>query len=528
MKRLALLPLLALLAAAPVSGQTAVRLLDVDDNHDTGRESSSPHHFLVLGERVVFIAQEPGTGNEVWASDGTPAGTELLRDACPGFCSSGAELLGAESGLAWWAASPDEHTDEENLWRTDGTRAGTAAVLAGGSPLRLGTDIAPWSHAFLGGVLYVSACGERLGCGIWRTDGTAAGTRLAIDRKPLDMAAAGGQLFFLADGRLWASDGTEAGTRNLAGVPLETGELVAAGARIFFFARRNGEEALWTSDGTAAGTHPLLRLPASGGFPRFGLPGEEAILFKVFGNRLYFVADDGLQGEEIWVSDGTPKGTRRVTGLAADHPFDPLLDARDLEETGGRLVFLASDGLGTGVWVTDGRPQSTTLLREICPGACSFADRDLAQAGGRVFFVADGNELWNTDGTPAGTRKIRAFVSLHSLRPLLGGVVFVAATPEAGIEIWRSNGTAAGTRPLTAFGEGESPSAFQPAATPGGKIFFSGFSRYGDDSGSTTGARRGWPRTSRARTGARSLACSARPAAAWSSTAAKTTGRCCG
>jgi len=87
---------------------------------------------------------------------------------------------------------------------------------------------------------------------------------------------------------------------------------------------------------------------------------------------------------------------------------------------GGETVFFtANDGVsGDEVWATDGTADDTRLVRDIRPGqagACSqprlwFENVWMAGVGDQVFFPADdgetGAELWMSDGTAEGTRLV--------------------------------------------------------------------------------------------------------------------------
>lgn len=113
--------------------------------------------------------------------------------------------------------------------------------------------------------------------------------------------AMGGTLFFLAGrtdglGRLWRSDGTAAGTRVVASLDpaASPSGLTAIGSSLFFVASsaEHGREP-WKSDGTAAGTRLMADIaPASLSSIPWG--------FTPSGPLLYFSASDGVSGRELW------------------------------------------------------------------------------------------------------------------------------------------------------------------------------------------------------------------------------------
>jgi ELWxxDGT repeat protein len=154
---------------------------------------------------VVFFGGSDGVhGHELWKSDGTAAGTVMVKDIKPGADSSFAEPLGVLGGMLLFQAADLEHGIE--LWKTDGTEAGTTLVK----------DIWPGSPAFgwsepgeaivANGVLYFAATDELHGREVWRSDGTAAGTYMLADvfpgggsSNPRRLTFAGDRIYFEAD-----------------------------------------------------------------------------------------------------------------------------------------------------------------------------------------------------------------------------------------------------------------------------------------------------------------------------------------
>jgi ELWxxDGT repeat protein len=131
--------------------------------------------------------------------------------------------------------------------------------------------------------------------------------------------------------------------------------------------------------------------------------------FTNVNGTLYFVANDGTTGYELWKSDGTSAGTRLVrninSGGNSSYP-------RYLTNVSGTLFFSADDGTkGHELWKSDGTPGGTVLVRDIRPasGGINFGSypRHLANVNGTLFFAANdgtrGYELWKSDGTSTGT-----------------------------------------------------------------------------------------------------------------------------
>jgi ELWxxDGT repeat protein len=478
----------ALLAVLPLRAQTASLVRDIVQipSSPSSTPSALPQGLLAFHGKLLYSAQEPTSGQELWVSDGEGRGTRLLADFCPGRCSSEPRLLGA-SGSAVFGIEHRGHfpgDDDYFLWRSDGTREGTYLLPSTDDAVSLFFDGDVGADtAMVGNVLFSSGCSHASGCGLWRSDGTAAGTRLlqpsdASGYSAFNLTAVGRRLYYAVQRTLWYTDGTAAGTHQVQTFSSYPRLLAALGDKLFFVAPGTAGDELWTSDGTAAGTRALTSFQAPS-------PFDQTYWLKPLGGQVYFVADDVTHGAELWASDGTATGTRQVTEMGYFNPFghdenDPFeetgLLASNLELLGSRLVFWATDGVdGFRPWSTAGTPESTAPL---CSG-CSFSNRraSLVKAGTRLLFpakdVAHGNEIWSTDGTAAGTALLRDLCpgpcdgARSEPVPLLGAAFFVAVPSQSSgtSELWRSDGTVQGTRLFSTPGGAD-------LAAIGSRLFF--------------------------------------------------------
>ena len=197
---------------------------------------------------------------------------------------------------------------------------------------------------------------------------------------------------------------TLAGTLPIRQHLIAPGDLSPIGAIALFI---EGQNPLWRTDGTPAGTRKLYEWRANA----YG----STFLFELtaVGQRLFFVVErDTRLGTELWVSDGSRKGTRLLRdvnpGRASSRP-------RGLTVDGSNLLFVANDGVhGVQIWRTDGSRHGTARLTDLPEGRIW----PLAPCGGTLYFPFTdnrGTELWARSGHPARSVVSRTW---HEVRPV--------------------------------------------------------------------------------------------------------------
>lgn len=333
------------------AGGTAV-LMDINTGN-AGADSSNPGNFYLLNNNtVLFTATDASHGKEIWTTNGTPLSTFMLKDINPGTAGSTTFSLQIAPGIftqvgvfnsfhtfnnkAYFMAT--DGTTTSQMYSTDGSILNTAFVkdiVPGASfSFVLLVDAVNLPNKFIFPVSDFTGRSE-----LWSSDGTQGGTNLFksfIQTGP-------GQSAFIAIP--FSVDFTNA-TVNQA---------LFQGDKFFFTARTpaDGYE-LWISDGVdATVAHTHLVKDINGG-TNDGI-SNAFLSFTYTSSALFFPADNGTNGVELWKSDGTSAGTNMVadiiTGPDSSNPnMDFLL-------VNGKVVFQATNGdspTETDLYAVDG------------------------------------------------------------------------------------------------------------------------------------------------------------------------------
>jgi ELWxxDGT repeat protein len=367
---------------------------------------------------LLFEGHDAGSsGLELWKSDGSPAGTVLVKDIRPGSgVGSDMGLLTPVGAVLFFRANDGTHGAE--LWRSDGTTSGTHLVKdirggVNGADLRLLTNV--------GGTLYFGA-NDGTGLTLWKSDGTEAGTVPVkngppgpVPSTPVTIADVNGIAFFQAfrDSStlsLWKTDGSAIGTTVIADVDpthqCQPGMLFTmnVGGMVFFASGTTSTGCeLWKSDGTAAGT-ALVRDITVGPAGSLVNPVGGVNLNGTF----LFPASDGSTGFELWRSDGTAAGTVLVKDIRPG-PLGSVPSLMAASTTAAFFVVSTADSYSE-LWKSDGTEPGTALVKEINPGMNGSYPGCLRVVNDSLFFRADdgtsGYEPWQSDGTGDGTSRI--------------------------------------------------------------------------------------------------------------------------
>ena len=260
----------------------------------------------------------------------------------------------------------------------------------------------------------------------------------SMSSDPRHFTKAGNWVYFTVNSQeLWRTDGTAAGTTRITTLLLpnsfDNRPFMASMGDVLYFAATDGVSGyeLWKTHGTGAVRVKDILPGPSGSLP---------IDMRISGGALYFMTNDGVSDVDLWRSDGTEAGTVKV----ADLPASYLSSSRNwLTPYDGGVAYVAANGTTNELWFARGE-ETAFLKSSVAVSYGSEAHPAMAVAEGKLFFPARGDsgrtELWQTDGTPTGTRRVATvYIDVATNTPLVpagDALYFVSSDPVHGRELW--------------------------------------------------------------------------------------------
>lgn len=334
-----------------------------------GSQGSDPKEFTVVGSTMYFTADSPGSGRELWKTDGTAAGTKMVHNiASPAGVGSNPADLTLFNGKLYFTA--DDGLKGRELWTTDGTPAGTKIVR----DIQFGTGHSnPSELTVAGNKLYFAATNALSGREIWSSDGTTNGTALLKDiattgsglnsSNPQQLTAVGDNLYF-------------------------TAQTFATGRELYRFDPNVFNNVLMVRDvlGGAASSNPTE--------------------LTAVGQTLYFAAKNSEGVGRLWKTNGIYVGTVAVQG---PNPASPINNPHELTNFNGKLYFAGTTLAGTELYTSNGTASGTKIVKDIRLGQASSSPSALTVINDRLSFSADdginGREHWQVNA--AGVASLR-------------------------------------------------------------------------------------------------------------------------
>ncbi len=292
---------------------------------DGNSSNDSPIKGIATEKILFFLAETPGTGEEIFRTTGTEVGTILLKDIKPGASESNIRFLGVIGDKVLFSAN-------------DGINGFT----------------------------------------LWSSEGTESSTRPVENEDPIELSPFGSlrSLVFKED--------------------------------LYFRGDRGQGSELYKYD-AQTGLITLVREINQ----EVSNDGSGPFRFAAARDHFYFTADDGINGRELWQSDGTPEGTELVRNISGGDTSTNIIEMKTIENS-NTLVFVADDGVnGTELWISVGPGNFTYLVKDITPGedGSTIELMDLAGELEDLFYFTVLDDrfrqvLWRTNGSEEGTEKV--------------------------------------------------------------------------------------------------------------------------
>lgn len=227
---------------------------------------------------------------------------------------------------------------------------------------------------------------------------------------------------------LYRSDGTSKGTYMLKDIfagseGSNPNFLATLGNTVLFSAYDGHGYALWKTDGTVTGT-----VKTNGGSPNANYQGPNPTPARI-GSVLFYISMD----HKLWRTNGSNAGTYPLTDRFLDF-FGP--SPQKLAVLNGYVYFSADDGKhGFELWRSNGTVHGTGLFADVVPGPAASGPRNIVATSDRVYFVDDitgasKEHLWKTDGVSvklvetSSSQFSGLFAGIYQLTPVDGTLYF--------------------------------------------------------------------------------------------------------
>jgi len=353
-----------------------------------------PKELTAYQGQLYFVGNDGATGDELWRTNGTPAGTVMVADINPGAGDAHTSYLTVSGNKLYFVADDGTHGSE--LWMYDGSQATLLKDIVPNSESSYPSDLTD-----VKGKLYFTADDHSHGKELWVSDGTPSGTTLYYDivqgaesSHPRELTAVGKDIVYVAMdetyGRnLFVNKQIKTIWDTLYSTSLPPRDLLGSDTSFSFIGGEiaYGLEPYWSKDSTLNRLADIAEGPASSDPKLLG--------YSTTGEHLYFSADDGIHGRELWMSDGTELGTHLVKDIA-NYGRNSMLGVK--QRIGDIYYFTTLDKSNyTGkLFRSDGTLSGTYPIKSLRNFKWMIAFKD------KLFF-ADESYIYSTDGTKKNT-----------------------------------------------------------------------------------------------------------------------------
>lgn len=306
---------------------------------DAGTDVENDRNYSVIGNLMYFTGYDATNGAEPWITNGTAAGTHIIKDIKAGASPSYADGYIHMNGLVYFRAATT--STAATLWRTDGTETGTTEIAV--------PTLTIWSSTIAkvnNKLVFIGNDNNITGPEPWVSDGTVEGT------------------FMLKDINAGATGSNTTAVQNI--------HLRFNDQYVFFVANSNGGNALWRTDGTVSGT---IQLTPDGVYSGNNFSGGG---FCAISNQSTFWINDNAK---LYVTNGLPAGTNLLKNNLQNAIYMVLYN--------NAAHFNAGAAGSRELWKSDGTAVNTAIYADINPGAAESYPYGLFTLGNSLYFFAN-------------------------------------------------------------------------------------------------------------------------------------------
>lgn len=490
----------------------------IKDFHVGDNLGSNIYLLVSYNNQLLFGARNNGENNRFWRTDGTFEGTSIVHPLYKSY--SGYEsFLNVSDAFLFRDKLYLEiiHANKTEYWETDGTTEGTMLSNPMGEdctiPSYMGQTDVPEFLRLNNSVFF------RCGLDYFKADGT----KYSLDNsgfmywEPKAITEWKNHLIFSKSNyELYITDSLPSGVKEITNieVKLYNNQAIGVDGLVFFSGKSSGYGCeLWCyseikdstylvkdiepgtsgsypdrfiaingkvifsvglgtyiSDGTSEGTYPLFNLHV--------FQVENYPFYIHYMNKLYFTAQDGAHGYELWATDGSLEGTELIKDIIIGDMSSGSFPSGFVEYN-GEFYFNASNGSNTGIWKSDGTTDGTVPVLLAGPAKYFTVNNNL------LYMVLNdgehGNELWVSDGTEQGSHIVRDINPNTYLSPRILGKIdnglIVSSYANDTSYLYTSDGSNSGT---TIYHKEYSPRPeyFMHSVEMNNKIFYNSTNKY--------------------------------------------------
>lgn len=346
-----------------MNGYSQIQLSDFTFNNITPHQ---PTHLQEYDNKIFFKATTDNYGSELWSSDGTIAGTNLVKETAIGTSNGLTSFYTAEiNDELYFVANDNYDYIGGEIWKTDGTNGGTVFITSYAGRI--------FGLRAVGNLIYFIVKTDDDNLQVWKTDGTQIGTVLVKGNIPIwNYPTFQGsvnntfiftiQVPFTNNSKVWRSDGTSNGTypltseidgNGITGSTSDFSQYITYNNNLYFVTRYH----LYKTDGTMANTTIVGDVwNAQNDLVQFG----DAIEVN---NKVYFsFFSFDLKKLSIYESDGTASGTSEIYTVTSNEYFYPSY----FEKSGNNLIFSSVNATGgTSLFYLDTATHIASEILEI-------------------------------------------------------------------------------------------------------------------------------------------------------------------